>query len=148
MDFSCPIVAALALLHRVGAIFFVIRAGPMPNGLENRDDRRAFFRQAVLDARRNFIVLLACDHAVLLQFLERGGEDGVRDVRHFFPQLAVTHGCCGGEYAEDARVPFAAKDFKAVFERAADVIGEFLLIHDVHLLALMIASKAAFFKSL
>ena len=148
MDFSCPIVAALALFHRVFVVLLVIRAGPMADALEDRDDGCAFFREAVFDARRDLVVLLTRDHAVVLQLLERGGEDGVRDVRHFLPQLAVAHGCCGGEYAEDARVPFAAKDFKAVFERAADVIGEFLLIHDVHLLALMIASKAAFFKSL
>ena len=103
-------IAFLALDHFVFAVFFIENPSPLADALQNRDDGSSFLGQGILYFRRDLIVRFSVDDTIFNQVLQRCRKDGIGDIVHFFPDLAVTQSLSGRQYADNAGFPFAAKD--------------------------------------
>lgn len=97
-----------------------IGVGNAPHGelIENRADRTAKFRHAVLHLWRNLAIDIAFDQAEFFEVAELLGKHFFRDFNKRSAEFAKAHGLSIVEFPQDSPLPFPTEHFYARLDGA------------------------------
>ena len=132
---ACGAHHAVLAVHEFGLGLFarvMVVACPAADLPQEGDEFAALVVEVVLHARGNLGKLLAPHEAVGDHFLERCRKHRVGDAVEVLLDFSIAKRTGGKKQAQNARLPTAAHEIQSVFKRAAQVFGEFGLIHKTY----------------